>query len=199
METMHAVGRRRLPPVPRASVEREGAAQPTPQTTDEAATGRGATEGHPDPAPGQPRVHRTVAAPSPLEDASRSTPGEQQVGLPPADQDSAQQFVVRLRAAAVDFADAAGATSAVVREAVPPARHRRSRCRLVLRFADDTESDVLLLGPAGTPDSPSRHSFDRQIRRWLAAGRLRDDAWLVADPDAPDGVAVDVSAWLALS
>jgi hypothetical protein len=198
METMHAVGRRRLPPVPRASVEREGAAaEPTPQTTD-AATERGATEGHPDPDPGQPRGHRAVAALPPAEDASRSTPGEQ-VGLPPAEQDSAQQFVVRLRAAAVDFADAAGATSAVVREAVPPARHRRSRCRLVLRFADDTESDVLLLGPAGTPDSASRHSFDRQIRRWLTAGRLRDDAWLVADPDAPDGVAVDVSAWLAVS
>ncbi|MCW2682794.1 MAG: uncharacterized protein JWP33_707 [Blastococcus sp.] len=119
--------------------------------------------------------------------------------LPPAEQDAAQQFVARLRAAALDFADAAGATSAIVREAVPPARHRRSRCRLVLRFADDTESDVLFLGPAGTPDSPSRHGFDRQIRRWLVAGRLRDDAWLVADPDAPDGMAVDVSAWLAAS
>jgi hypothetical protein len=190
METMHAVGRRRLPPVPRASVEREGAAaEPPPRTTDAAAE-RGAAEGHPDPDPGQPRGHRAEAAPPPAEDASRSTPGEQ---------DSAQQFVVRLRAAAIDFADAAGATSAVVREAVPPARHRRSRCRLVLRFADDTESDVLLLGPAGTPDSASRHSFDRQIRRWLAAGRLRDDAWLVVDPDAPDGVAVDVSAWLAVN
>ena len=54
--------------------------------------------------------------------------------------DAAQQFVARLRAAAPDFAAAAGAESAVVCEAVPPARHRRARCRLALRFADDTEA-----------------------------------------------------------
>ena len=46
---------------------------------------------------------------------------------------------------------------------------------------------------------PSRHGFDRQIRRWLGDGQRRDDAWLVADPDAPDGVAVDVTAWVAAS
>jgi hypothetical protein len=111
--------------------------------------------------------------------------------------DPAQQFVARLRSSAADFAGAAGADSAVVREAVPPARHRRARCRLVLRFADGDMADVTLLGPAGAPGRPSRHGFDRQILRWLGAGLIRDDAWLVSDPDAPDGVAVDLSAWVA--
>jgi hypothetical protein len=110
--------------------------------------------------------------------------------------DPAQEFVARLRAAAGEFAEAAGAASAVVREAVPPARHRRARCRVVLRYADDTESDVTFLGPAGSPGTRSRHGFDRQIRRWLGSGQRRADAWVVADPDAPDGLAVDVTAWL---
>ena len=153
METMHAAGRRTLPPVPRVSRARTADAEP---------------------APGAP----PVAPPDP-------------------DADGAQRFVARLRAAAADFAAAAGADSAVVPEAVPPARHRRARCRVVLRYADDTEVDLTFLGPAGEPGSPSRHGFDRQIRRWLGAGQIRDDAWLVQDPDAPDGVAVDVSAWLA--
>ena len=113
--------------------------------------------------------------------------------------DAEQQFVARLRSAAADFATAAGAESAVVREAVPPARHRRSRCRVVLRYADDLEADVTFLGPAGEPDSPSRHGFDRQIRRWLGAGARPDDSWLVADPDAREGVAVDVTAWATRS
>jgi hypothetical protein len=111
--------------------------------------------------------------------------------------DAGQLFVARLRAAAGDFAEAAGAESAVVREAVPPARHRRSRCRVVLRFADDTVADVTFLGPTGTPGTPTRHGFDRQIRRWLGTGQRRDAAWLVPDLEASDGVAVDVSAWLA--
>jgi hypothetical protein len=85
----------------------------------------------------------------------------------------------------------------VVREAVPPARHRRARCRLVLRFADGDVVDVTLLGPAGSPGRPSRHGFDRQIMRWLGAGLLRDEAFLVDDPDAPDGLAVDLTAWVA--
>ena len=156
METMHAAGRRTLPPVPRAGRRRSGSAAPAP-----------------DPA----------------------TPPE----TSGAESDAAQQFVARLRAAAADFAAAAGATSAVVREAVPPARHRRSRCRLVLRYANHTETDVTLLGPAGDPGAPSRHCLDRQIRRWLGAGQPRDDAWLVADPDASDGVAVDVTAWISAS
>ena len=121
---------------------------------------------------------------------------------PPADpsgaeSDRGQAFVARLRAAAADFAAAAGAESAVVPEAVPPARHRRARCRVVLRYGDDTDLDVTLLGPAGEPGIPSRHGFDRQIRRWLGAGQPREDAWMVADPDAPDGVVVDVIAWVA--
>ena len=148
METMHAGGRRTLPPVP------------------------------------------------PARDAHVA---EATVALAVPESDTAQQFVSRLRAAAADFAMAAAAESAIVREAVPPARHRRARCRLVLRYADGTETDVTLLGPAGEPGGPSRHGFDRQIRRWLRAGQLRASAWLVADPAAPDGVAVDVAAWLAAS
>ena len=57
------------------------------------------------------------------------------VRRPAAPMDAAQDFVTRLRASAPSLADAAGAESAVVREVVPPARHRRSRCRVVLRFA----------------------------------------------------------------
>jgi hypothetical protein len=149
METMHAAGRRSLPPVPRS-------------------------------------VRAAVTAP-PASVPASSVP----------DSDVAQQFVARLRAAAADFAAAAGAESAVVREVVPPARHRRARCRLALRYADGRQVDVSLLGRPGEPGSPSRHGFDRQIRRWLAAGQVRDDAWLMPDPDAPDGVAVDLGAWLA--
>jgi hypothetical protein len=67
---------------------------------------------------------------------------------------------------------------------------------VVLRYDDDTESDVTFLGPAGSPGRRSRHGFDRQIRRWLGSGQRREDAWVVADPDAPDGLAVDVTAWL---
>ena len=144
METMHAAGRRSLPPVPRPAARPAATAQPV------------VTES-----------------------------------------DAEQGFVARLRSAAGDFATAAGADSAVVREAVPPARHRRSRCRVVLRYADDTEADVTFLGPAGEPGSPSRHGFDRQIRRWLGNGQRRDHSWLVADPDAVGGVAVDLSAWVA--
>jgi hypothetical protein len=138
METMHAGGRRSLPPVPRGATEQEQ----------------------------------------------------------PAD-DAAQQFVARLRSAAADFASAAGADSAVVREAVPPARHRRSRCRVVLRFADGGQTDATFLGPAGEPGGQARLGFDRLIQRWLAGGQLRDPAWLVDDADASDGVAVDVTAWHA--
>jgi len=147
LETMHAAGRRRLPPVPRPG---NGVASPAAS----------------DPAP----------AP-----------------------DAAQEFVARLRSAATDFAAAAGAESAVVREAVPPARHRRSRCRVVLRYADGTERDLTFLGPVGAPGRQARVGFDRQIQRWLGAGQVREETWLVPDPDAQDGVAVDVSAWLAAS
>ena len=111
--------------------------------------------------------------------------------------DAAQQFVARLRAAAADFAAAAGAESAVVPEAVPPARHRRARCRVVLRYADGGDVDLTFLGPTGEPGSPSRHGFDRQIRRWLGAGQLRNPAWVVPDPGSADGEAIDLTAWPA--
>lgn len=152
METMHAAGRRTLPPVPRT------AAEPVRNAVASDAAGDGRVESPVDPA---------------------------------------QAFVARLRASAADFAAAAGADSAVVREAVPPARHRRARCRVVLRQANGTETDLTFLGSAGTPGTPSRHGFDRQITRWLAAGQRREDGWVVADPHAPGGVAVDVSAWTA--
>jgi hypothetical protein len=132
------------------------------------------------------------------------TDAESDVDVAPSDlepavgeQDPAQQFVARLRSSATDFAGAAGAESAVVREAVPPARHRRARCRLALRYADGDFVDVTLLGPAGAPGRPSRHGFDRQILRWLGAGLAQDAAWIVEDPDAPEGLAVDLTAWVA--
>jgi hypothetical protein len=153
METMHAAGRRSLPPVPRVSTERV----PSLETS-------------------LPQAHASLRRREP---------------------DAGQAFVERLRSAAPDFAEAAGAESAVVQEVVPPARHRRSRCRVVLRFADDTQSDVTFLGPTGIPGTPSRHGFDRQIRRWLATGQRREPAWLVPDADAADGMAVDVTAWFA--
>ncbi len=145
---------------------------------------------------GAPAAARLVPAPrsAPLEGTVERTPAEE-----PAAQDPGQHFVARLRASAADFADAAGAESAVVREAVPPARHRRARCRLVLRYRDGSVSDVTLLGPAGAPGQPSRHGFDRQILRWLGTGLAHDDAWLVADDDVPGGLAVDLTAWVTAS
>lgn len=110
--------------------------------------------------------------------------------------DAAQAFVARLRSAAPDFAAAAGAAGAVVPEAVPPARHRRSRCRVVLRYADGAEADLTFLGPAGSP-ARQRLGFDRQIQRWLGAGQPRNPSWLVRDADASDNVAIDLPAWLA--
>jgi hypothetical protein len=194
METMHAAGRRRLPPVPRFSGEQAGAAAL------DVATERfvlGPPTGEQPIACLRVRKSPTAAAPVVAGDLDRA--GADRVQSEP-EMDAAQRFVAGLRAAAADFAEAAGAASAVVREAVPPARHRRSRCRLVLRFADGTETDTLFLGPAGSPPgAPSRHGFDRLIRRWLGAGQLRDDAWLVADPDAPGGFSVDLTAWAASS
>ena len=113
------------------------------------------------------------------------------------DDDPAQGFVSRLRASATDFAAAAGAQTAVVREAVPPARHRRSRCRVVLRYADGAEADLTFLGSVGRPGTPAWQGFDAQIQSWLGTGQQRQSAWLVEDTEAPDGVAVDVPAWLA--
>jgi hypothetical protein len=111
--------------------------------------------------------------------------------------DAAQTFVAGLRAAAPQFAAAAGALSAVVPEAVPPARHRRARCRVVLRHPDGGLEDLTFLGSAGRVPAPSGPGFDVQIRAWLATGRRRDPAWLAPDPGAADGVAIDLPAWLA--
>lgn len=119
------------------------------------------------------------------------------VRLPDGPPDAAQEFVTRLRAAAPDFAVAAGAETAVVREVVPPARHRRSRCRVVLRYPDGTEVDLTFLGPVSRPAAPPERAFDLQIQAWLAGDRTLEGAWLVPDDEAPDGVAVDVTAWLA--
>jgi hypothetical protein len=134
----------------------------------------------------------------------RSTPGTPAVGAPPSApasdagvEDAAQEFVSRLRGAAARFAAAAGAQSAVVREAVPPARHRRARCRVVLRYADRHDADLTFLGPVDRPGSGSPSRFDDTIREWFSTGQQREPGWLVADDDAPDGVAVDVTAWLA--
>ena len=214
METMHATGRRRLPPVPRPSPERtavDDAAAPDIDPGDPITErleldltgddGGPATErfqvdfSDDDGGPATERFQVDLsedAPPAEVVPAAAAASEAQQAPEP----DAAQEFVARLREAAAEFAEAAGAASAVVRETVPPARHRRARCRVVLRYADDTESDVTFLGPAGSPGTRSRHGFDRQIRRWLGSGQRREDAWVVADPEAPDGLAVDVTAWL---
>ena len=249
METMHAAGRRRLPPVPRPAGSRPAGGQltverPAPGSIDaehsetqvidtrqiaaeeiEAelaalTAGAAATDAAdlaeetvaPDDTDRFQAVDvateiaiaddpgaETETADAEEEDAPEAAddPTEHPAEAPVDDRDPAQQFVARLRSSAVDFAAAAGAESAVVREAVPPARHRRARCRLVLRYGGGDVADVTLLGPAGAPGRPSRHGFDRQILRWLSAGLVRHDDWLVDDPDAPDGVAVDLSAWVA--
>jgi hypothetical protein len=113
-------------------------------------------------------------------------------------QDIAQEFVNQLRAAAPAFATAAGAETAVVREVVPPARHRRARCRLVLRFAAEMEVDLTFLGSVSRAASAAEESFDRQIQTWLASDRSNEQLWLVADDESPDGLAVDVTAWARL-
>ena len=109
--------------------------------------------------------------------------------------DDAQRFVTGLRSAATEFAAAAGAESAVVREAVPPARHRRARCRVVLRSADGEVTDVTFLGAVGIPTAAAQSAFALEVTRWLGSGQVRDATWLVADADAHGGTAVDVSAW----
>jgi len=121
------------------------------------------------------------------------------VRVPGRPTDAAQEFVTRMRAAAPDFAAAAEAETAVVREVVPPARHRRSRCRVVLRFAGGDETDLTFLGPVSRTPTSAERAFDLQIQTWLANGRGTRGDWLVPDDEAPDGVAVDVSAWSALA
>jgi hypothetical protein len=194
METMHPAGRRNLPPVPRPSAESpaertiqllradEPEAVPSSATTD-------ALEDD-DTAVFLPTDDVDLPAPEVLAAAD-----EPEVAL--EDDDPAQEFVSGLRAAAAEFAEAAGALTAVVREAVPPARHRRSRCRVVLRYADGAEADLTFLGAVGRPGTPAWVGFDQQIQQWLGDGQHREPAWLVEDPEASDGLAVDVPAWLA--
>lgn len=111
--------------------------------------------------------------------------------------DPEQLFVAALRAAAPRFAAAAGAVTAVVAEAVPPARHRRARCRVVLLAPDGSESELVFLGSARRAGPGSPAVFAASICRWLAEGQRRDGAWVVADPDARGGAAVDVASWVA--
>ncbi len=112
--------------------------------------------------------------------------------------DAAQEFVNRVRAAAPEFALAAGAETAVVREVVPPARHRRSRCRLVLRFPGEVEVDLTFLGPVSRGPAMTEDTFDAQVQAWLGSDRSNEQAWLVSDDESPDGLAVDVTAWAKL-
>ena len=190
METMHASGRRNLPPVPRpAAVAAEAAGLPG-ELADESPLE-------------QTMELRRRALESAADSATELTVDPELLAvadepeLALEDDDPAQDFVSRLRAAAADFAAAAGADTAVVREAVPPARHRRSRCRVVLRYPDGGEADLTFLGAVGRPGTPAWQGFDQQIQRWLGTGQQRQAAWLVSDSEAPDGIAVDVPAWLA--
>ncbi len=111
--------------------------------------------------------------------------------------DAAQEFVDRLRAAAPLFAEAAGAHSAVVREVVPPARHRRARCRVVLRGTDSGERDLTFVGPVSRPAVAPERTFEALIQQWLGAGQDGADEVLVSDDESPDGYAVDLTAWTA--
>jgi hypothetical protein len=253
METMHAAGRRRLPPVPRPAGARSSTGQPAVATVDQDADqfatqvidtrqiaaeaaeaieaelaalektaasedddALDATQQLPPEALAALLADDDLAEDAAPDDGEAEEPDDGEAEEPDdgeaeepdvpsspspethvQEQDPAQLFVAQLRSSATDFAAAAGAESAVVREAVPPARHRRARCRLVLRYADGDLVDVTLLGPAGTPGRPSRHGFDRQILRWLSAGLVQDARWIVDDPDAPEGAAVDLTAWVA--
>ncbi|MEX5721767.1 hypothetical protein [Geodermatophilus maliterrae] len=123
------------------------------------------------------------------------------VRLPVGQVDAAQEFVNRLRAAAAQFALAAGAESAVIREVVPPARHRRARCRIVLRTRDGDELDLTFLGPVSRPATRPERSFEALVQQWLRAAHDSAPggrgACLVADDESPDGRAVDLTAWSA--
>ncbi len=204
METMHAAGRRNLPPVPRPALDAPelpgGSPEETPaeQTMElrrrvpDEAPAQDAAIAEDDTAAFAPAVDPDGFEPDPLVLAVADEPEHAL-----EDDDPAQHFVSQLRAASVDFAAAAGAEDAVVREAVPPARHRRSRCRVVLRYPDGAEADLTFLGSVGRPGTPAWQGFDRQIRHWLGTGQQRQSAWLVEDAEASDGLAVDVPAWLA--
>ena len=109
-----------------------------------------------------------------------------------------QIFVGKLRASARRFASAAGADSAIVREAVPPARHRRARCRVVFLYPAGRETDVTFLGPASALAGKeiTMSQFDTAIELWLRNGQERSRRWLTPDEESADGVAIDITAWL---
>ena len=219
METMHPAGRRNLPPVPRPALDapevpgglpEESSAEQTmelrrrlPDEAPAQAPFPSAEDGSSEDRSDDDRADDDTAAFGPalvfseaeLDPEVLAAADEPEHAL--EDDDPAQGFVSRLRASATEFAAAAGAQTAVVREAVPPARHRRSRCRVVLRYADGAEADLTFLGSVGRPGTPAWQGFDAQIQSWLGTGQQRQSAWLVEDTEAPDGVAVDVPAWLA--
>ena len=66
-----------------------------------------------------------------------------------------------------------------------------------LRSAGGAETDLTFLGPVSSAAAAPEHAFDLQIGAWLASGLGGGGDWLVPDDEAPDGVAVDVSAWSA--
>ena len=205
METMHASGRRKLPPVPR----------PADAVADPAVRGESSDES---PAERTMELRRrapeeTPAVTSADDDTASFEPAtdpRDDVTVDPEllaaadepelaleDDDPAQDFVSRLRAAAAEFAAAAGAETAVVREAVPPARHRRSRCRVVLRYPDGGEADLTFLGRRRSPRHPGLAGL-RRADPALAGHRSAAPVRLAGeDTEAPDGVAVDVPAWVA--
>jgi hypothetical protein len=158
------------------------------------AAGRRSLPPVPRPVPGR----ETPVAAAAEHNTAADLPGGLPAAVPvlaPGPQDDGQTFVSRLRAAAPRLAQAGGAQSAVVREVVPPARHRRARCRIVLRSADGTESDLVFLGDAGRPEAGSSAGFGAQIEQWLRDGQQRRSPWLVPDDDAVDGLAIDLSVW----
>ena len=200
METMHASGRRNLPPVPRPATDADAAPVPDDLLAESPLEGtmelrRRAPEQASAEEPAGDDAVRQQAPETALDPAVLVIADEPELAL--EDDDPAQDFVSRLRAAAGEFAAAAGADTAVVREAVPPARHRRSRCRVVLRYPDGDEADLTFLGAVGRPGTPAWQGFDRQIQQWLGTGQQRQAAWLVEDTEASDGTAVDVPAWVA--
>jgi hypothetical protein len=112
-----------------------------------------------------------------------------------AGEDEGQRFVVALRAAAARFAEAAAEPTAMVLQVVPPARHRRARCRVVLRSAAGEEVDLTFLGPVGHPGDASSTAFADGVCAWLGAGSRQEPRWLVPDTDAGGGAAIDLPAW----
>jgi hypothetical protein len=141
METITAGSRRTLPPVPRSSP-----ALPVSRDTRDTRP----------PVLHRPPVPRPPQAP----EATTATPRD----------DHGQLFVAALRASAPRFASAAGATTAVIAEAVPPARHRRARCRVVLLTADGAEHELDFAGAAGRPTAEAAAAFTEDITTRLAAG-----------------------------